>query len=198
MSDAPAVATRVAIIDDPEQVGVLAHPIRVAILGALRTPNSASGVARAISETRQKTNYHVRALEEAGLIRPVTERRVGNFVEQLYQSVAGTFVVSPRLAWSGDRRIAALRSQLPLEQLVELGEAMQHDAVGLLDRAAFDGDEIPCASVDATVRLRDEEARAAFLDEYLEALKPLLKKYGGRRGEEFRVVLAVYPKGEAS
>ncbi len=183
------------MIDDPERVAALAYPIRVAILDVLRSPNSSSGVARIIGETRQKTNYHVRALEEAGLIKAVGERRTGNFVEQLYQSVAGTFVVSPRLAWSDDRRVEALRSQLPLEQLVELGEDIQHDATALLDRAAFDGDDIPCGAVDAAVRFRDEAARAAFLEEYLEALKPLLKKYGARHGDEFRVALAVYPKG---
>ena len=189
----PVLASRVEVIDDAEQVGVLAHPIRVAILDALRSPNSASGVARLLSETRQKTNYHVRALLDAELIQAVGERRNGNFVEQLYQSVAGTFVVSSRLAWGGDRRVEALRSQVPLEHLVVLGETVQRDAVELLDRAAFDGDEIPCAAVDATVRLRDEASRAAFLDEYLAAVKPLLKKYGSRRGGEFRVALAVYP-----
>ena len=187
--------TRVEVVDEPDQVGALAHPIRIAALGALRTPNSASGVARAIGETRQKTNYHVRALEEAGLIRAVGERRTGNFVEQLYQAVAGTFVVSPRLAWSDHRRIDALRAQLPLEQLVALGESVGRDAAALLDRAAFDGDTIPCASVDATVGFADEEARAAFLDEYLAALKPLVEKYAARDGDEFRVALAVYPRG---
>src|SRR5687768_1905870 len=121
-------ARRVEVIDDPERVAVLAHPIRVAILDALRAPNSASGAARVIGQTRQKTNYHVKALLDAGLIRLVGERRTGNFVEQLYQSVAGTFVVSPRVAWADDRRGAALRSQLPLEHLVELGERLQRDA----------------------------------------------------------------------
>jgi len=53
---------RVAVLTDADRVAALAHPLRVAILDALRTPNSASGVARAINETRQKTNYHVRAL----------------------------------------------------------------------------------------------------------------------------------------
>jgi len=196
MTETSSIAARVEVLDDPEAVAALAHPIRVAILDALRTPNSPSGVARVISETRQKTNYHVRALEDAGLITAVGERRTGNFVEQLYQSVAGTFVVSPRLTWRDERRVDALRSQLPLEHLVETGESVQHDAVALLDRAAFDGEEIPCAAIDATVRFRDEAARAAFIEEYLAAVKPLLKKYGSRRGEEFRVVVAVYPRGD--
>jgi DNA-binding transcriptional ArsR family regulator len=187
----------VHVVDDPEQVAALAHPTRVAILDVLRTPNSASGVARALGETRQKINYHVRALLDARLITLVGERRSGNFVEQLYHAIAGTFVVSPRLAWCDDRRAAALRSQLPLEHLVEMGERLQREAAALLDRAAFDGDEIPCAAVDASVRFADEDARAAFIDEYLAALEPLLQKYGARDGDGFRVVVAVHPgKGE--
>ncbi len=197
------MTAHVEVVDDPAQLGALAHPTRIAILTALRTPNSAAGVARIISESRQKTHYHVRALLDAHLIRQVGERRSGTFVEQLYQSVAGTFVVSPRLAWNDDDHARALRSQLPLEHLVQMGEHLQRDATALLDRAAFDGDEIACASLDASVRFKDEGARSAFIDEYLAALKPLLKKYGARSGDEYRVALAVYPtdgsnKGEGS
>jgi DNA-binding transcriptional ArsR family regulator len=184
---------RVEVLDDADRVAALAHPLRVAILEALREPNSASGVARAISETRQKTNYHVKALLDAGLLKSVGERRRGNFVEQLYQSVAPTFLVAPAIAWSDDRRDAALRAQLPLEHLVRVGERLQRDAIGLLDRAAFDGDDIAAAAVEAEVRFADETARAAFLEEYLAAVEPLLKKYGRRRGDRYRVALAVYP-----
>jgi DNA-binding transcriptional ArsR family regulator len=189
----PLKSTRVSVVEDPEQVAVLAHPIRVAILNALREPNSASGVARAIGESRQKTHYHVKALLDAGLIRPTQELRSGGFVEQLYESVARSFLVSPRLAWTGDRRVDALRSQLPLEHLVHLGETLQREATALLDRAAFDAEDIPCATVDASVRFKDEETRSAFITEYMAALKPLLKKYGSQRGSEFRVAIAVFP-----
>jgi DNA-binding transcriptional ArsR family regulator len=189
---------RVAVIDDADRLSALASPIRLAILDGLREPDSASSVARLIGETRQKTNYHVRALLDVGLIRPAGERRSGNFVEQLYQSVAGTFLVSPRLAWSNDRRAAALTAQLPLEHLVRVGERLQRDAVELLDRAAFDGEEIPSASVEASVRFADEQARNEFMHDYLAALKPLLKKYGSRRGEPFRVAVAVHPETDTT
>jgi len=191
-----ATSRRVEVLDDAERVAALAHPLRVAILDALRTPNSASGVARMIDETRQKTNYHVKALLDAGLLKPAGERRARNFVEQLYQSVAPAFVVAPEIAWSGDRRGAALRAQLPLEHLVRLGERLQRDAIGLLDRAAFDGDEIPAAAIEAEVHFADEAARAAFLEEYLAAVKRLLKKYGERQGDPYRVALAAYPDRE--
>jgi DNA-binding transcriptional ArsR family regulator len=190
-------AARVEVLDDPGQVAALAHPLRVAILDALRSPGSAAGAARALGETRQKVNHHVKALLDAGLLRPEGERRTGNFVEQLYQSVAGSFMVSPRLACGGDRRVDALRSQVPLEHLTELGERVQRDAIGLLDRAAFDGEEIPSLSVEASVRFPDEASRAAFMEEYLGLIKPLLRKHGAREGDAFRVVTAVYPERTA-
>ena len=189
-------APRVEVLDDADRVAALAHPIRIAILEQLRTPDSASGVARALGETRQKTNYHVKALLDAGLLEPAGERRARNFVEQLYQSVAPTFLVAPALAWSDDRRVDTLRAQLPLEHLVRVGERLQRDAIGLLDRAAFDGEAIPAAAVETEVRFADEATRAAFLDEYLAAIKPLLKKFGNRRGDAYRVALVVYPDRE--
>jgi DNA-binding transcriptional ArsR family regulator len=192
-----AAGARVEVLDDPGQVAALAHPLRVAILDALRTPGSAAGAARAIGETRQKVNHHVKALLDAGLLRPEGERRNGNFVEQLYQSVASSFMVSPRLACGGDRRVEALRSQVPLEHLTELGERIQRDAIELLDRAAFDGEDIPSLSVEASVRFPDEASRAAFMAEYLDQLEPLLRKHGAREGGAFRVVTAVYPERKA-
>ena len=192
-----AAGARVEVLDDPGQVAALAHPLRVAILDALRTPGSAAGAARALGETRQKVNHHVKALLDAGLLRPEGERRNGNFVEQLYQSVASSFMVSPRLACGGDRRVEALRSQVPLEHLTELGERIQRDAIELLDRAAFDGEEIPSLSVEASVRFPDEASRAAFMAEYLDLLEPLLRKHGAREGGAFRVVTAVYPERKA-
>jgi DNA-binding transcriptional ArsR family regulator len=189
-------AQRVGVVDQADGVAALTHPVRIAALAALRTPDSAAGVARAIGYSRQLVNYHLKELERVGLVRAAGERRKGNFVEQLYQSVASTFVVSPRLAWGGDARASALRDQASLEHLVALGERLQRDASELLDRAAFDGEEVASATVDAEVRFGDEEARTAFMTEYLAMLGPLLKKHGAKRGARYRVAVAVYPDHE--
>ena len=77
-----------------------------------------------------------------------------------------------------------------------LGEQLQQDAIGLLDRAAFDDEQIASASIAAEVRFADEQARSAFMEEYLAAVGPLLSKYGAREGREFRLALAVYPNPE--
>jgi DNA-binding transcriptional ArsR family regulator len=170
--------------------------MRVQILEALREPASAAAVARSIGHPRQKVNYHLKELESAGLIELVGERRVGNFVESLYRAVARTFLVSPEVAWAGERRPEALRSQHSLGTLVLLGERLQRDAAALLDRAAFDGEQIASASVVAEARFEDEGQREQFMTEYLSATSELLKKYGKKGGAAYRVVLAAYPETE--
>jgi DNA-binding transcriptional ArsR family regulator len=186
------------LVSDGDTLGALGHPVRLQILDALRTPGSAAGAAREIGQSRQNVHYHLKELERAGLVRPAGERRRGNLVEPLFESVAGTFLISPRVTWSGDRRAETLRDQVPLEHLVTLGERLQRDATALLDRATFDGVEVASAAVTADVHFATDDARAAFMDEYLRMLGPLLKKHGARRGGRYRVVCAVYPDNEGA
>jgi len=89
-----------------------------------------------------------------------------------------------------------MRSQHSLETLVVLGERLQRDAVSLLDRAAFDGEQISSAAVTAETRFASEEDRAAFIEAYLRAVTELTERYASKEGEPYRVVLAVYPEGE--
>jgi len=185
-------------VRDAETLQALAHPIRVQVLEALREPASAAMVARQIGLPRQKVNYHLKELERAGLVQQIEERRVGNFVELVYRAVARTFLVSPEVAWADGRRLDALQSQHSLETLVLLGERLQRDAAGLLDRAAYDGDQIASASVTAEVSFESEEAREAFLHDYLEVIAPLLERYGSKSGAPYRVVLAAYPETKGS
>ena len=196
MTDADVRSDRVRLVDDAEGLQALAHPVRVQVLEALREPASAADAARRVGHPRQNVNYHVKELERAGLVRRVGERRKGNFIEGLYQAVASTFVVSPRAAWGDQRRFDAMRDQFALERLVHLGERLERDAAVLLDRAAFDGEQIASVAVEADVHFASEDDRAAFLEEYLDAVTPLFRKYGKRGGAPYRVSLAAYPDPE--
>ena len=104
-----------------------------------------------------------------------------------------TFILSPRITWGEGERVRALTEQLSLRHLVEFGERLQRDAVALLDRAAFEGDEIPSATVEATVRFADAAARTAFIDEYLALAAELVEKYAAGEGDAYVVGLAVHP-----
>ena len=183
-------------IDDASALQALSHPTRVSILESLRVPQSATEVARGLGQPRQRINYHLKELEKAGLVVQTGKRVKRNLVELLYQAVARSFIVSPKVAWSHPERAAALRRQHALGSLVELGEQLQRDAAVLLDRAAFDGEEIASAAVSAEVRFPTEAARQAFLDAYLRSTRQLLETYGASTGERYRAVLAVYPRGQ--
>ena len=174
----------------------LSHPARIELLERLREPASAAEVARQLGQPRQRVNYHLKALEEAGLVEKMGTRRQGNFVESLYRAAASAFVVAPEVAWSDPRRMETLRRDHSLNALVEVGARLQHDAAALLDAAAFADQTIASATVAAETRFATAEDRAAFLREYLKTTRALVDKYGGRRGERYRVVLAVHPRVE--
>jgi DNA-binding transcriptional ArsR family regulator len=185
-----------AVLDTPDQLAAITHPTRLRVLDALRRPDSAAGVARRLGEPRQRINHHVRELARVGLLVAAGERRKGSFVEQLYEAAAGTFVLSPRLTWGDGERLRAIADQVSLQHLVEVGERVQRDAAALLDRAAFDGEEIPAVAVEATLRFADAEARAAFLDEYLALTARLIEQHAGREGTPFTVALLAHPTPE--
>ena len=190
------MAAGTVIIDTSEQLAAVTHPTRLRILDALRSADSAAGVARRLGEPRQRINHHVRELAKVGLLVEAGERRKGNFVEQLYESTAGTLVPSPRLTWGDGARLRAIADQVSLQHLVEVGERLQHDAAALLDRAAFEGEQIPSATVEATIYFGDADARAAFLDEYLTLTARLIEEHAAPDGEAFTVALVAHPRTE--
>ena len=194
----PSEPPRVLSIRDAEGLQALCHPTRVEMLETLREPASAAAVARQIGQPRQRVNYHLKALEEAGLVEAIETRQKGNFVETLYRAVARSFVIAPEVAWKDGRRLEALRAQRSLETLVALGERLQRDAAELLDRAAFDGEEIASAAVSAETHFASTEDRAAFMREFLESTRALLDKYGAVEGAAYRIVLTAHPQTEGS
>ncbi len=200
MADSAQTAPLPSVLSIKDHAGLhaLSHPTRVQMLESLREPASAAAVGRRIGQTRQHVNYHLKALEEAGLVERVGQRQNGNFVETLYRAAAHSFVVSPEVAWSDPRRIEVLRSQHSLRTLVAIGEGLQRDAIVLLDRATFEGEQIASAAVSAETHFASEEDRAAFLREYLEVTRDLLERHGTVEGAQYRIVLAVHPQTEGS
>ena len=62
------------MIDEPAVAAAMLDPLRARILAALVEPGSASTLAADLGVSRQKVNYHLRALEEHGLVELVEER----------------------------------------------------------------------------------------------------------------------------
>jgi DNA-binding transcriptional ArsR family regulator len=58
----------VRVLADAAAVEAALDPSRASILEALSEPGSAATVAAAVGSTRQKVNYHLKALEAHGLV----------------------------------------------------------------------------------------------------------------------------------
>ena len=83
------------MLADAAAVEVALDPIRASILDELTEPASAATVAAAVGLTRQKVNYHLRALEAHGLVELAEERTWGGITERLLRRSARHFVVAP-------------------------------------------------------------------------------------------------------
>ncbi|MFB4286682.1 winged helix-turn-helix domain-containing protein [Nonomuraea sp. ATR24] len=66
-------------ISDPQVLKVVAHPLRVRLLGLLRAdgPATASELGRVVGESSGSTSYHLRELAKYGFIEEDPDRRDG-------------------------------------------------------------------------------------------------------------------------
>jgi DNA-binding transcriptional ArsR family regulator len=184
----------------PAQARALLQPLRVELLRLLAEPRGIRELAEALGITPQKTHYHVKALEAAGLVSRVSERRVRALTEAVYQA-AESFGPSPELlGMLGGRRPA--RDTLSKGYLLALAEDLVTDAAQLALSRESEGREHPTLSVTAQVQLADPARRAAFLSEVSTALQAIAARYGGEAGgaqsELYKLVLACYPAPDGS
>ena len=189
----------VLYIEDVNQAMTLLKPIRLEILKRLDEPRTCPELAEYFDETPQKIYYHVKALESAGLVEKVEERRVRGVVEGHYQASARAYWLAPKLVGQiGGAKVA--QDQVSLRMLLDLAEEV-HDDIGKLGNQSALGRNVPSLSLSAHIHLPDGNRRAAFLQELQEVFQQLARKYSLPEEEAlltdeqgFRLVLMCYPK----
>ena len=75
MNTAAKQAPRVKKLDDPRTLRALAHPLRLQLLGILRTagPATVSGLAESVGQAVPLVSYHLRQLADHGFIEEAPE-----------------------------------------------------------------------------------------------------------------------------
>jgi DNA-binding transcriptional ArsR family regulator len=186
----------VQLIENAEKAGELLKPIRIKILSVLDKPRTCPEIAGLLGLTTQKINYHVRVLRDAGLVRLLEEHRKRGIMEGVYQAVARSYWISPRLVGKPGGR-SAVRERASLAYLLQLAEELQID-IGHLAEAS-DAESVPSFGLDARIELRDAGDRAAFMEEIEQSIQDLARKYGARKYDKpvkkraFKLVFACYP-----
>jgi DNA-binding transcriptional ArsR family regulator len=186
----------VTVIDDPAAAEASLDPVRARLLAALAEPGSASSLAAAAGLTRQKANYHLRALERHGLVELVEERRKGNCTERVLRASAASYVISPTalaaLAPDPDRS----RDQASARWMVALAGRLVSEVGELIERANDARQPLATFAADSEIRFASAADRAAFADELGESLAALVAKYhdaGAPGGRKHRLVVALHP-----
>ena len=186
----------VAVIEDPGAAEVSLDPIGTRLLAELAEPASASAVAARVGLPRQKVNYHLRTLEEHGLVELVETRRKGNMTERILQATALSYVISPAALSSLQPDPARTADRLSARWLIALAARLVREVGQLLAGATRARKRLATFGMDGEVRFASAADRAAFAEELATAVTRLIGKYHDEQakgGRDHRVIVAVHP-----
>jgi len=183
------------VLSDAAAVEVALDPVRASILGALAEPGSAATVAAAIGSTRQKVNYHLKALEAQGLVELVEERAWGGITERLVRRSARRLVVAPDVLHEAAIDPNAVADQLSAAYLIAVN-ARTVSEVAAITAGAAAGTRVPTLTVDAVVGFRSPDDRAAFAADLQSAVAALVARYHHDDGRPHRLTVSSYPRPE--
>ncbi len=188
----------VSVIEDPAAAVVALDPVRSRLLAALaEQPASAASLAARIGLPRQRVGYHLKALEEHGLVVEVDQRRHGGLTERVLGASAPAYVVSPGAMGPASTDPARVRNRLSAAYLIALAARVVREVGRLLPTAERAGKRLPTLSVDVDLRLRSAQDRTAFAEELGAAVRSLAARYhdeSAHHGRWYRVVVMSYPR----
>lgn len=183
----------VAVIEDPAAAEVSLDPIRSRLLAELAEPGSATMLAAKIGLPRQKVNYHLRTLEQHGLIHLVEERRKGNVTERMMQATAASYVISPAAMAAVAPDPGRAPDRLSARWLLALAGRLVRDVGALITGATQAQQRVATYALDGEIRFATPDDRAAFAAELTDSVTNLLAKYHTETGRKHRLIVAVHP-----
>ncbi len=186
----------IGVIDDPRAAEVSLHPVRARMLAELVDGDSATSLAAKLGMSRQKVNYHLRALEDCGLVELVEERRKRNMTERVMRATAASYVISPAALSAVAPDPDRAPDQLSAQWLLALAGRLVEELGVLINRSRQARQPLPSFGLDAEIAFADAGDRAAFVAQLTDAVESLVARYhagaepGGRR---HRLIVALHP-----
>lgn len=195
-----APALDLAFVDSDAAVAAVAHPERRRLLQILADhPDSASGLAERLGEKRQRINYHVRSLEDAGLIELAEERPRRGLTEKIYRPVGRRFVIDPAILGDLDAGEELVEGdRWAASYAIALASRTTREIAALHSKAGREGKRLATASMDTTVRIRTPKAMEAFVDDFARAIGAVVARHDdpATGARPFRVTSCSHPAPE--
>jgi DNA-binding transcriptional ArsR family regulator len=182
----------VDVIEDPAAAIVALDPIRARLLAELGEPRSAAMLAERVGVSRQKVNYHLRALEAHGLVHVAEERTWGGLTERLLVAGAASYVVSPDALGAAASDPARATDRLSARYLIAVAARLVRE-VGTLVRRQ---ERVATLTLDTEIAFASAADRAAFADDLTRAVTALAARYHHPGGRPHRLVVAAHPTPE--
>lgn len=186
----------VVVIEDAAAAAASLDPLRARLLRELAEPTSAAGLAARVGLPRQKVNYHLRALEEHGLVELVEERRKGNVMERVLQATAASYVISPAALAAVEPDPGRYRDRFSAYWLLALAARMVHEVGRLISGATAAKQQLATFAIDGEITFASAASRAAFVEELGTEMARLATKYHEPKaegGRKHRIVVALHP-----
>lgn len=186
----------VGVLSDSRGVAAVLSPIRRQLLANLRQPDSASGLARRLGLPRQKINYHLRELENAGLVELAEEKQRRGCTERLVRVTARAFVISERFLEGLAADPEAIKDKFSSAFLVASAARMARDVAVLSDRAAKVEKRLATLAIETEVSFASPAEFKAFSEELTAQVARLAAKYNRQdepASRRFRVVVGAHP-----
>jgi DNA-binding transcriptional ArsR family regulator len=186
----------VEVITDPAAATVALEPVRSRLLSELSRPASAASLAARLGISRQKVNYHLKALEHHCLVREAERRKWGGLTERLLVASAGSYLVSPEAMGAAAPDPERTRDRLSAGYLIALAARIVREVGGLLRRSGELDKRLPTLSIDAEIHFRSPAERAKFTEELTQAVTSLAARYHDQAApgaRAHRLVVVAHP-----
>lgn len=175
------------------QVRATLSPTRRELLALLHEPASATELARRTGMARQKINYHVRVLEDAGLVELVETRARRGCVERVLRATTTELVVDPQLV----ARPSAVRSRdrYAAEHLTDAAAATVRTVTRLRAGAERSGQRLLTFTIEAEVAFGQPADVHAFTQALAESITELSARHGttGEHSRRYRLMIGGHP-----
>jgi DNA-binding transcriptional ArsR family regulator len=167
----------IAVVDRPAQAASLLKPLRARILEHLCEPDSATGVAAALGLPRQRVGYHVRQLEQLGLVGHVGDRRRGNFIERLLVAAARYFVIAPAALGRLGAHPDEVSDRFSSDYLVAVAAQTAREVAALGEVARTAGNRAATTTLQVDIRFSSPEEQGRCADEIARFVADLARRY---------------------
>jgi DNA-binding transcriptional ArsR family regulator len=189
-----------SLVDAPDALRAALTPVRRQLLERLREPGSAVTVAAELGLPRQRVNYHLRTLEDAGFLELVETRPRRGCVERVLRTSARAFIVDPSVMATAESARRARHAgpqpqdRFAAETLVNAAAGVVREVSRMQAKADATGTRLLTCAIEADVRLASPKDFATLSATLATLVARAIADIGiAEGGRAYRVVVGAHP-----